>query len=320
MGLPVRYYHSTDAGAPITQITKPSDYITILKACLVDGYGTKAGAGWTLEFEDTTAKKAVFRNSVADGGSGGAVQVQPHGTDASGNYVRFTAAGAITAIDTFVNRIPYRAYYTNSSATYSNGWMVVATSRGFWVIVNPGTGASGDTNSANQGTYVISQPTFFVGDIQSAIPNDLGVFTIVCSTASQGVDYLLNSSTVLLNSGDIATGAYLYATDGSASGSAYSHFDKGPNTTASTGNNTDPTVDGVPIDIQPVTLFGGSNTSIALPRFRGIVPGLFFTNYYGFRGFSTPIIRTFDGVDYRLITGYRVAHLFVQMSGEWYES
>ncbi len=52
---PVKYYSHLDAGAP--QLANADGVIkTILKACLVTGYGTgadeKAGAGWTALFED----------------------------------------------------------------------------------------------------------------------------------------------------------------------------------------------------------------------------------------------------------------------------
>lgn len=48
---PVKYYSWQDAQAP--QLANANGVIkTILKACLVTGYGDKAGAGWTALFED----------------------------------------------------------------------------------------------------------------------------------------------------------------------------------------------------------------------------------------------------------------------------
>ncbi|GEM_PF-4265948 len=48
---PVKYYSHTDADAP--QLADADGIIkTILKACLVTGYGDKEGAGWTSLFED----------------------------------------------------------------------------------------------------------------------------------------------------------------------------------------------------------------------------------------------------------------------------
>ena len=48
---PVKYYSHADTDAP--QLADADGVIkTILKACLVTGYGTKEGAGWTSLFED----------------------------------------------------------------------------------------------------------------------------------------------------------------------------------------------------------------------------------------------------------------------------
>ena len=48
---PVKYYSWNDAQAP--RLSNVDGVIkTILKACLVTGYGSKAGAGWTSLFED----------------------------------------------------------------------------------------------------------------------------------------------------------------------------------------------------------------------------------------------------------------------------
>lgn len=48
---PVKYYSWQDTQAP--QLSNADGVIkTILKACLVTGYGSKAGAGWTSLFED----------------------------------------------------------------------------------------------------------------------------------------------------------------------------------------------------------------------------------------------------------------------------
>lgn len=61
---PVKYYSWQDAQAP--QLTDADGVIkTILKACLVTGYGSKAGAGWTSLFED--AYRIVLRRPLRTG-------------------------------------------------------------------------------------------------------------------------------------------------------------------------------------------------------------------------------------------------------------
>lgn len=47
----VTWYRSDDVGAPTLDSSQGS-LLTVLRACLVDGYGSKAAAGWTLELND----------------------------------------------------------------------------------------------------------------------------------------------------------------------------------------------------------------------------------------------------------------------------
>lgn len=61
---PVKYYSWQDDQAP--QLANVDGVIkTILKACLVTGYGSKAGAGWTALFED--AYRIVLRRPLRTG-------------------------------------------------------------------------------------------------------------------------------------------------------------------------------------------------------------------------------------------------------------
>lgn len=61
---PVRYYSHLDTGAP--QMTNADGIIkTILKACLVTGYGDKSAAGWTSAYED--AFRIVLRRPLRTG-------------------------------------------------------------------------------------------------------------------------------------------------------------------------------------------------------------------------------------------------------------
>lgn len=61
---PVKYYKWDDDQAP--QLTDADGVIkTILKACLVTGYGDKAGAGWTARFEDDS--RIVLRRPLQIG-------------------------------------------------------------------------------------------------------------------------------------------------------------------------------------------------------------------------------------------------------------
>lgn len=58
----VRVYRSSQAGAPVLTST-PGSLIALLDACLVDGYGSMAGSGWTKPFADDT-NRAAYRQPV----------------------------------------------------------------------------------------------------------------------------------------------------------------------------------------------------------------------------------------------------------------
>lgn len=65
-------YRSTDTDAPQIPFDD-ADYsgadffMTLLKACLVDGYGSKSAAGWSVDYEDTTADKRRLGLSNGNG-------------------------------------------------------------------------------------------------------------------------------------------------------------------------------------------------------------------------------------------------------------
>ncbi len=65
-------YRSTDTGAPAYPASginggSAGAFMDILKACLVDGFGSKPGAGWTVDYEDATAEKRRMGLSNGNG-------------------------------------------------------------------------------------------------------------------------------------------------------------------------------------------------------------------------------------------------------------
>ena len=65
MGAPIIYKYD-DTDAPVCDGSRGS-LIAMLKACLVDGYGSKIAAGWTMPFVNAEASVAAFRNDSVDG-------------------------------------------------------------------------------------------------------------------------------------------------------------------------------------------------------------------------------------------------------------
>lgn len=89
-------YQSSDASAPVLSGTVGS-LVAVLDACLVTGYGAKAGAGWTKPFTGTD--KAAFRNST--GGTGFYLRVQDDGPGVgTAKEARITGYESMSDVDT----------------------------------------------------------------------------------------------------------------------------------------------------------------------------------------------------------------------------
>lgn len=175
----VTVYRWDDPGAPQLTNRNITEFINILKKCLVEGYGTKDPLGWTLEYEDAPAFKAVFRNNVAAGGSGGYVQVNSsNGTNNSNIAFSLTPAKSMTAVDGFIQPGHRRNFGINTGWT---NWLLIGTPIGFYFIAANSSGLmSGFAN--------VNENCFYVGDFESLIPSDAGRFIVVGAFNRSGND------------------------------------------------------------------------------------------------------------------------------------
>jgi hypothetical protein len=135
-------YSSTDASAPVITNTNGS-LIALLYACLVTGYGSKPGAGWSRPYTGTNL--AVFQQGA--GGNGRYLRVFDGGTqgDAQGRAVKLRAYNAMTAVSTGTNPFPTTGQksgngmnylYRHSSHPGTPIWTVYASSSWFWIITS----------------------------------------------------------------------------------------------------------------------------------------------------------------------------------------
>ncbi|MGX9460627.1 hypothetical protein ACWXWU_05210 [Shewanella sp. A14] len=306
MGLPVTVYRNTDVGAPITIQSRTSHWITILKACLVDGYGDKSPLGWTLEYEGVY--KAVFKNKVSDGGSGCFIRVSDiDGSNSQTGYTDFTIAKVMSDVDTYVDKIQLRRlrnYYS-----YVTGWTIIGTSRGFWIM----------QEATPSGTIDSVQLNFigklFMGDIDSLIPNDNNPFGILSGVSTTG------DSTAIISDSIIGSSPALYLTCLGADGTNDKHqygYDLSFKNTLSDGGDILTT--DVPAILQrPMLSSLGGNGNPAFGMVRGFIPGLYELQHAGGRTLPLPLIRTFDGEDYQAIVGRYSPVLWIKISGNWYE-
>lgn len=171
----VTVYRSTDAGAPNVLAGTIGTLITVLDACLVNGYGAKAGAGWTKPFSGTNL--AAYKQ-----GSGCGFYLR---VDDSALAVQAKAVGYETMFDvnTGTNAFPTSGqlstgvYFPKSSTADAvvRPWVVVATSKAFYLYVH-----YDETNITASSTYKLIA---FFGDFTSYKSGDAYNCAIVGSNA-----------------------------------------------------------------------------------------------------------------------------------------
>lgn len=130
----VSVYQSSDVGAP--QLTNASgSLIAILDACLVNGYGSKAGAGWTKPY---ASSNLIGGYQQGAGSNGFICQVD----DSAGTVARIRGFETMSAINVGAGQFPYDiqlsggAYMIKhdggSGNGYVRGWTIIATEKAFY--------------------------------------------------------------------------------------------------------------------------------------------------------------------------------------------
>lgn len=181
---PVKYYSWQDTQAP--QLSNADGVIkTILKACLVTGYGSKAGAGWTSPFEDDyrivlrrplrtgNPPDIKIENGVINGATSHRIIAQDN--PASIDDTNQLSTGTLLARGSFAGEWYFMAtdfafifYYTQGSSRtilYCGEVMKVQeSSQSIHILtyhqyVNS-QGATGDTGSPSASTYTFMGGSF----------------------------------------------------------------------------------------------------------------------------------------------------------------
>lgn len=197
--MPVTIYRSTDAGAPTYPASSlngagASAVMDIFKACLVDGFGSKPGAGWTIDYEDTTAQK----RRIAFSNGNGVFEMVTWGTYGLGFFIwdsiTTPGAGAIytdpwaSVVSEGVNgwrgereaadsaesnnmAACYASSYTSSNQN-NYAWTVFADDKSAWILFHYGEGTTyteiTDSINGAKGPYHLQ---LFLGALKSP---DLG--------------------------------------------------------------------------------------------------------------------------------------------------
>jgi hypothetical protein len=138
----VTLYQSTDGSAPV--LTGNAGSLTaLLTACLVNGYGAKSGAGWTVPYSGSN--QAAY--TQGSGSSGNSVIVNDNGPGAGGGKeARVTGYETVSSFSAGTNPFPTAAQLAagiicRKSATAdgtARPWIVLANTRTFYLLTQSG--------------------------------------------------------------------------------------------------------------------------------------------------------------------------------------
>lgn len=170
-------YRSSDTSAPQININTAGSFLAVVRACLVDGYGSKSPAGWTEEFTGTNI--AAFKNSVADGGTGMLCRIDDTVTTA-GNQRAITldVYRTMSAIDAGTDKLTTRYGARRPANTNGTGvvdWACIATpTAAYFALWQTGITCS-------------FQPIMGFGDVLSMVASDaFRYFCIGSNTSGEG--------------------------------------------------------------------------------------------------------------------------------------
>lgn len=311
---PVTVFRWDDPGAPQIGNGRASDIINIWQKCLVEGYGTKTPLGWTRPFYDATTQRAIYRNNVAAGGSGGyAILFSNTLNDVDYNVMRLSHAKSMTDINTAIGQGFTKAFQVvNTSGNLRRTkWVLIGTAIGFYFSISyDNFQLDGQTNA--------SLPSMFVGDFFSRTPNDSGRFIAECQPSASGDNSSAANAPTLdvlssyLSSIGAQTPLKIFATDNTNEFRNYAiafHFNTHPTSSVSIESTTPQIL--FPISISVNTIFGvntPTNSSATNdsknPAYRGQLPGIFNTANPYLSSRPYPTIINFSGADYWLMRTY----------------
>ncbi|MGP4950698.1 hypothetical protein ACTXGO_00795 [Psychrobacter sp. T6-1] len=123
---PVTVFSSADTNAPI--LTKdPGSLKTLLKACLITGYGDKASLGWEMAFESEDQKSAAFK-STDPTASQFYFKIDNSGTTTA----LLSAYQTMTAIDNGAQPIAIDNIYD----LHASSWRLIGHSKAFILVLD----------------------------------------------------------------------------------------------------------------------------------------------------------------------------------------
>lgn len=273
MGAP-KIYRWDDTDAPIGNGARGS-LINVLKACLVDGYGSKQAAGWTMPFVNSAATQAAFRNSPSSG-TGFFLHVDGESaTDQSQYLNKIQAYESMSdyqsGLGTFNSGAQwyFLMSYVNNGDASPRPWLMIADDRFFYLFA----WVTKTDNSVAAKDYIAA--VMFFGDCICRDPNDSWGCIL---NANSSTSYYSNYPWTTYNS-NAAAGVYAAPrkSDGVASATKQALVNGGGPYGGAPGQHGLEYSEGGPIYLSRPFL----NDSAAY-TFRAHLPGLYFPCHSGF--------------------------------------
>lgn len=300
MTTPVTIYRWDDAGAPQVVEGRPSEYLNVLKKCLVEGYGAKTSLGWSLIDEETAAPHCAFMNNTTIGSGG--VAMFSATDNAIGQKV------IVRGVQDYVDRNVYSRSsnyhpidYGSISINLNKNWILIGTGKAFYFF------AYSDYAMATNVTTTRFTISFFMGDINSLIPNDPAPFTCfsgvkntTTTSWSYTLIYKLSESTLDRIGG-------LHPTDGTDSlkefsiMSLFNNFGGVSDLPATSAANIRVMSPCYALMYTGNLKQSGPYQNDLTPFVRGLIPGLFIADAPGYRDEVPPVIKEIEGTSYYLI-------------------
>ena len=141
----VQIYTYYDASAPALS-PDPGSLLGLLDQCLVSGYGSKAGLGWTKDFHDTVNHKAIFSRTSALASlpsllieNNAAVSGANVGGAGKANNAVARMVIDVTDVDTWTGLGNGNWVYAvdQSTVTGTRQWFLIGDELGFYLSLDP---------------------------------------------------------------------------------------------------------------------------------------------------------------------------------------
>lgn len=328
--LPVTVYRWDDPGAPQLSTRKASEWIEILRKCLVTGYGSKAAAGWSVAFEDAASDKITFRSAAnVPGYPGGFIQLWSRYADGRNNdLISMQTAPMVSQLDPDWNTTSGASYmFTIGGTSYPTQWMVFATSLAFYIVTS-----SESYPTMAKGTR--DHPCFGAGAIDPCYLNDVNGFGIFGRSGSDSTSSHYQNSIGNIGVG-VDTGRFGEVTgDDSRKAHASIHpfgnlFNSG--TPANGVGSANPTYGKLAIGIksyyatQTSTEYQDSQgtpfvDSVLQPPIRGSFPGILVSSSPAYSDQIWPVSKTILGkLHYLIPNPHNGGCAYWINAEEWYE-